>query len=345
MFTLVAIFGLALLIVIHEAGHFTAARLCGMRVERFSIGFGKALVSFKRGDTIYQISPIPLGGFVQVTGMNPHEEFDATDPFVYPNRPRWMRFFVLAAGPLANYVSAIVLGLIVLLTYGQYTGTTTVDEIVAASAAMEAGLKPGDVLSKVNGQKAAKPADITKEVRASNGQPLTFEVERKGQPLTLQIAPRKDPTGSFYLIGVRFGQVRERGPVGEAVKEAFVLPFEMSVVMLKNIWGLITRKIDGGLTGPLGIAAEMASAAKQGLLRFLEILIMISVALGLFNLLPVPGLDGARILFVGIGSALRRDVDQKLETKIHMVGILALLLLMVVVSFNDIRGFFLKRSG
>jgi len=345
MFTLVAIFGLALLIVIHEAGHFTAARLCGMRVERFSIGFGKALVSFKRGDTTYQIAPIPLGGFVQVTGMNPHEEFDASDPYVYPNRPRWMRFFVLVAGPLANYVSAIVLGLIVLLAYGQYTGTTTIDEIVKGSAAQEAGLQPGDILSKVNGQKADKPADITQVVRSSKGQAIRFEIERNGQPQSLQIAPRMDPTGSFYLIGVRFGQVRERGPVGEAVKEAFLLPVGMSVVMLKNIWGLITRKVDGGLTGPLGIAAEMASAAKKGLLRFLEILIMISVALGLFNLLPVPGLDGARILFVGIGSALRRDVDQKLETKIHMVGILALLLLMVVVSFNDIRGFFLKRSG
>jgi regulator of sigma E protease len=103
---LAAVLGLALLIVLHEAGHFAAARLCGMRVERFSIGFGNALVSFKRGDTVYQIAPIPLGGFVQVTGMNPQEEFDRSDPYVYPNRPRWMRFLVLVAGPAANYLTA-----------------------------------------------------------------------------------------------------------------------------------------------------------------------------------------------------------------------------------------------
>ncbi len=96
---LIAILGLALLIVVHEGGHFLVARLCGMRVERFSIGFGKPLVSFKRGDTIYQIAPIPLGGFVQITGLNPHEEFDKKDPYVYPNRPRWMRLAVLVAGP------------------------------------------------------------------------------------------------------------------------------------------------------------------------------------------------------------------------------------------------------
>src|SRR5919206_3028341 len=106
---LVAILVLALLIVLHEGGHFLVARLCGMRVERFSIGFGNPLVSFKRGNTIYQIAPIPLGGFVQITGLNPHEEFDRSDPCVYPNRPRWMRLAVLVAGPAANYLTAVFL--------------------------------------------------------------------------------------------------------------------------------------------------------------------------------------------------------------------------------------------
>ena len=107
-----------------------AARLCGMRVERFSIGFGNPLLSFKRGDTTYQIAPIPLGGFVQITGMNPHEEFDHSDPYVYPNRPRWMRFLVLVAGPAANYLTAMVIGFLVLVSYGQYTGTTSSTVVV-----------------------------------------------------------------------------------------------------------------------------------------------------------------------------------------------------------------------
>src|SRR4051794_3511807 len=114
----IAIMGLALLIVLHEGGHFLVARLCGMRVERFSIGFGPPLASFKRGGTIFQIAPIPLGGFVQITGLNPNEEFDKSDPMVYPNRPRWMRLMTVLAGPGANYLTAIVLVLFLLLGYG-----------------------------------------------------------------------------------------------------------------------------------------------------------------------------------------------------------------------------------
>lgn len=345
MSIVVAIMGLALLIVLHEAGHFLAARLCGMRVERFSIGFGNPLVSFKRGDTVYQIAPIPLGGFVQVTGMNPQEEFDHDDPYVYPNRPRWMRFLVLVAGPAANYLTAIVVGFVVLLAYGQYTGTTTVDEIVQGSAAQSVGLMPGDVVAGVGGEAVSKPSDVTQVVRASAGSAIELKVMRQGAPVTMQITPRKDSVSGAYMIGVRFGQARARGPFLDAVKEAVVMPIALSAVLLKNIWDLITRKIEGGLTGPLGIAKEMAGAAKQGVLKFLEILILISVALGVFNLLPLPGLDGGRIFFVGINSIRRRDMNPNIETKIHMVGIMVLLMLLVVVTFNDIKGIFFKKMG
>src|ERR1043165_1066437 len=115
---LLAIIGLGLLIVLHEGGHFLVARLCGMRVERFSIGFGPTLIGFKRGGTLFQIAPIPLGGFVQITGLNPAEEFDRADPYVYPNRPRWMRLATIVAGPVANYLSAFVIMLFVFTILG-----------------------------------------------------------------------------------------------------------------------------------------------------------------------------------------------------------------------------------
>jgi regulator of sigma E protease len=277
--------------------------------------------------------------------MNPQEEFDKSDPYVYPNRPRWMRFCVLAAGPAANYLTAIVIGFVVLLAYGQYTGTTTVDEIVQGSAAQEVGLQPGDVVAGVGGKAVSKPADVTQVVRASAGSAIELKVMRSGAPVTMQIMPRKDASSGVYMIGVRFGQTRARGPFLDAVKEAVVMPLAISGMLLKNIWDLITRKIEGGLTGPLGIAKEMAGAAKQGLLKFLEILILISVALGVFNLLPLPGLDGGRIFFVGISALRRKDVSPAIETKIHMIGIMVLLLLLVVVTFNDIKGIFFKKMG
>src|SRR4029079_938672 len=148
----IAIFGLALLIVLHEGGHFLAARLCGMRVERFSIGFGPPLVSFKRGETIFQIAPIPLGGFVQITGLNPNEEFDKSDPNVYPNRPRWMRLLTVLAGPAANYLTAIVLVFFVLLGYGIPPKAQRIEEPAPNRPAAAAGLKGGERLGCGNGQ-------------------------------------------------------------------------------------------------------------------------------------------------------------------------------------------------
>jgi regulator of sigma E protease len=345
MSILLAILGLALLIVLHEAGHFMVARLCGMRVERFSIGFGKAVASFKRGDTIYQIAPIPLGGFVQITGLNPHEEFDKNDPYVYPNRPRWMRFMVLLAGPASNYLTAFLIALVVMIGYGQPTGTTTIDEVLPGTAAQAAGLRAGDALAEINGKSVSESSTVTKIVRGSEGAPVTVKVMRGGIPVTVTVAPRKDPASNVYMIGVKFGVVRARGPVLLAVKESALLPVAVATGILTNLWDLVSGKVKGGLTGPVGIAREMASAARQGATRFLEIVLLISVALAVFNLLPIPGLDGGRAVFLGVGALRRRDVNPILEAKIHMVGIMLLMGLLVVVTFGDLKPLVHKLFG
>jgi len=340
-----AILGLALLIILHEAGHFTAARLCGMRVERFSIGFGKPIASFKRGDTIYQIAPIPLGGFVQITGLNPQEEFDPKDPFVYPNRPRWMRLLVLLAGPAANYLTAFLVALVVTIGFGQPTGTTTIDEVLPGSAAQTAGLRAGDALAEINGKSVSESTAVTKIVRGSEGAPVTVKVIRGGAPVTAVVTPRKDPASSVYMIGVKFGVVRARGPVLGAVKESALLPVAVATGILTNLWDLVSGRVKGGLTGPVGIAREMASAAKQGASRFLEIVLLISVALAVFNLLPIPGLDGGRAVFLGLGAIRRRDVNPLMEAKIHMVGIMLLMGLLIIVTFGDLKPLVLKLFG
>jgi len=170
-------------------------------------------------------------------------------------------------------------------------------------------------------------------------------VMRGGSPVTVTVAPRKDPASSVYMIGVRFGLVRARGPVLLAVKESALLPVAVATGILTNLWDLISGKVKGGLTGPVGIAREMASAAQQGASRFLELVLLISVALAVFNLLPIPGLDGGRAVFLAVGAVRRRDINPTLEAKIHMVGIMLLMGLLVVVTFGDLKPLVLKLFG
>jgi regulator of sigma E protease len=334
---LIAVLALALLIVVHEGGHFLAARLCGMRVERFSVGFGKPLVSFKRGDTVYQIAPIPLGGFVQITGLNPHEEFDHDDPYVYPNRPRWMRFLVLVSGPGANYLAAVLMALGMFIGYGKATPTNDVVEVVAKSPAEAAGLKAGDVLIQANGKTLSPDLLISSVVRQSEGQPVTIKLKRAGQEQTLTITPRKDDRDGVFRIGIATGTGFAPIPVTQAMKEAVILPGVLTVEMLKNIREMIVGKQPANLSGPVGIARHMAKAAEQGAMSFLSLVMYLSIYLGLFNLLPLPALDGGRVLFLGINSLPIRQVSAKTEAAVHMVGLLLLLGVFVIVTFNDIK--------
>jgi regulator of sigma E protease len=333
----IAVLVLALLIVIHEGGHFLVARLCGMRVERFSIGFGSPLVSFKRGDTTYQIAPIPLGGFVQITGLNPHEEFDRNDPFVYPNRPKWMRVAVLVAGPMANYLTAVFLALGIFMGYGHPTPIMQVDEVFEGSAAKAGGLQPGDVLVEGNGKTVSTSFPINNVVRESKGAPVVIKAMRGGKPVLLTVTPRKDEKSGDFMIGIRLAQVRQHVPVGTAMKDAVVMPVVASAEMLRGMYEMITGKQKAALSGPVGIARDMARAAEKGALDFLSLIMMLSIYLGLFNLLPLPALDGGRVLFLGISALRSREVNAKTEATVHMVGLVLLLGVFVIVTFKDIK--------
>ena len=335
---LVAIIGLGVLIVLHEGGHFLVARLCGMRVERFSIGFGPTLLGFEHKGTTFQIAPIPLGGFVQITGMNPNEDFDHNDPMVYPNRPRWMRMATILAGPAANYLTAFVLTVFVLLAFGQPSKTQRIIEPKAGRPAAVAGMKAGDVLVSANGQAVDAEHPISDVIQAAQGKPVAIQVLRDHQPMSFQVAA--DNKAGVYQVGIEIGPIDERIPigVGGALKEAVVYPYYASVGILENLYGMVRGKIHGDLSGPIGITKQIAKAASRGAVDFLGILILLSVYLGLFNLLPVPALDGGRAMFLAIESISRKRVNPKIEAVVHTAGFVLLLGVLLIVSFKDIFG-------
>jgi regulator of sigma E protease len=338
MSILVAIVGLGLLIVLHEGGHFVVARLCGMRVERFSIGFGPTLLGFKRGETTFQIAPIPLGGFVQITGLNPNEEFDHNDPMVYPNRPRWMRLATILAGPAANYLTAFVLMLVVLLAYGMPSKTQKIVEPVAGRPAAAAGLLPGDVLVTANGQVVDAEHPISEVIQAGKGGPVRINVLRDGRPREFVVSP--DQKSGVYQVGIQIGSIDQRTPVsvGSAFQKAIVYPYVTSVGILASLYDVIRGKVSADLSGPIGITKQIAKAADRGIVDFMGMLILLSVYLGLFNLLPLPALDGGRALFLLIETVTRRKVNPRVEAAVHTAGFVLLLGVLVVVSFKDIFG-------
>jgi regulator of sigma E protease len=334
-----AIVALGLLIVLHEGGHFVVARLCGMRVERFSIGFGPTLLGFKWGGTTFQIAPIPLGGFVQITGLNPNEEFDHDDPNVYPNRPRWMRLLTIVAGPAANYLTAVVLMFVVLVGYGLPSKTQKIIEPAPGKPAMAAGLMANDVLVSANGQAVSADNPISDVIRAGGGAPVTVKVLRNGQPMTFVVTPERKESGALQ-IGIQIGPIDQRTPVsvGTAIKEAVVSPYYTSVGILVSLTDMIRGREQADLEGPIGITKKIAKAADHGAVDFLAIIIALSVYLGLFNLLPLPALDGGRALFLAIESVTRKRVNPRVEAAVHTAGFVLLLGVLVIVSFKDIFG-------
>jgi regulator of sigma E protease len=332
-----AIAGLGILIVLHEGGHFLVARLCGMRVERFSIGFGPPLVSFKRWGTIFQIAPVPLGGFVQITGLNPAEEFDKSDPMVYPNRPRWMQLATVLAGPMANYLTAIVLAFMIFAVYGIAPKTQQIDEPAANRPAAAAGLKAGDVLVSANDQMVDADHPISEVINAGKGAPVAIKVLRGGQPMVFNVTP--DQNKGVYMVGIKIGSYgpRTHASLPVAAKEAVVYPYYASVDILEGLYNVIRRKVQAEFSGPVGITQQIAKAASQGMLSFTSMIALLSVYLGLFNLLPIPALDGGRVVFIGLGYLRRKSVDPRLEAVVHTAGMVLLIGVLLVVSWKDIK--------
>lgn len=332
---LAGILGLALLIVVHETGHLLAARASGMRVVRFSIGFGPPLFRYqsKKSETLYQVALIPFLAYVQIAGMNPFEEIDPDDKTSYANASLFARVFAIIAGPLSNYVFASVLFFVVFFVGGAAEPTTKVE--VLDGPAKIAKLQTGDQILAVDGKKVTDWETMRKQIVRSPNKPLLFEIERNKQQLRISITPKADKNEG--RIGVT--PVYKMVPVGpkEAGVQALILPYQVvknSIVMLGRV---LTLQEKPDLHGPVGIVKETSKAASQGWLAFLYLLGVLSAYLGGFNALPFPALDGGRLAFLGYEAITRRKPNTRVEAYVHALGLVMLLTLIAVVTFSDVR--------
>jgi regulator of sigma E protease len=359
MSVLGAILAISLLIIVHEAGHYLVARWCKMRVDRFSIGFGPSVASWTRGDTKFQIAPIPFGGYVEIRGMNVADEVDPNDPHAYPNRPAWQRFLTIFAGPGTNYLFAIVLALMLFASAGVPSGTAWyVVSSVSEDFDAHGKIEPGDRIVSLQRPGDAAPAPVYHRyedkppaqtlgemVHASRGAPIQITVLRGGSERTLTVSARQDDTlvdkatgEKQYRLGITLDSQEERVDVGfvAAIGYAVEFPIEQTKISLINLYRIITGEVEGELTGPVGIADVIQQSISVGWIYALELLVLLNVLVGLFNLLPIPALDGGRLVFLIYEMATRRRPNPRFEATVHMVGIMVLLLVLVAVTIKDI---------
>jgi regulator of sigma E protease len=340
-YVLIAILGLAGLMVVHEGGHYLAARRFGMRVTKFSIGFGPTLWRRrpKGSPTTFQIAIIPFLAYVQIAGMNPYEEIDPKDPGSYANASLWARIVTITAGPLANYLFASVLMFFSLLI----GGNTVVDEksmkihVDPSGPAALVGIHDGDKIVTVNGDPVADWEQLKKSIGAHASEKVDVEVERAGEKLHFFPTPKPDSEKKGKIqVMPEFKVV----PVsaGEAAILSIKGPPKVVYGLVKGLGRILAGKEKPELSGPVGIVKEVGAAARDGIHTYLGFLGVLSAYLGGFNLLPVPALDGGRLLFLLFEAASRRRADAKIEAKVHAVGLLMFLTLIAFVTvFSDLR--------
>jgi regulator of sigma E protease len=360
-----AIVAIGLLIIVHEGGHFLVARWCRMRVDRFSVGFGPAILKWRRKGTDFVLAPVPFGGYVQIAGMNVADEVEPDDDTAYPNRPVWQRFATIFAGPGTNYLFAVVLAFGLYAIAGTPTGTawykvTNTNEGYDAHGKLMAGdriLKINDQLvyqAYGDGAQPRLPA-VVRQQMDTRGTPLQVTVQRDGREQALAVSPKRAEVASpllryytdlcgepchVYHMGVTLdahGDI-EREPIGvvRSAWAAIQFPVLQTKFVVENLYDWAAGRVEGELTGPVGIVDAMDDQFQFGWIRVVEVLMMLNVYLGLFNLLPLPALDGGRLVFLGYEMATRRRANPRIEATVHMVGIMALLLLMIFVTYKDI---------
>jgi regulator of sigma E protease len=335
---LAAVLAVSLLVIVHEAGHFFAARRFGMRVERFSVGFGPVVAAFRRGETEFAISALPLGGYVRIAGMAAGDAVEPGDPRAYANQAAWRRFLVILAGPAMNYLAAVAIAAVLLATVGLRAPdpAARVGVLVPGMPGAEAGLQPGDRIVAVGGTPVETFTDLVGQLRGHPGERILLEIER-GEPavrMSIPVTPKDD--GGVGRVGFSQAQVVvRRGPLA-AIAEGVARTNAGAGAQLAAFGGLFSGRQKAELSGPVGIAQELVRGARQGAEPFLALVWTISIVLAILNLLPWPALDGGRLVFLLWEIVTRRRVNERVESFVHFAGMIALVVLILAVTvFKD----------
>ena len=368
---LAALFIFGIIIMVHEWGHFLVAKWMKVRVNEFAIGMGPKLISWGKGETQYSLRLFPIGGFCAMEGEDDgaptpaamggnadrseeeHAGVGAGESGSFAEKPVWRRVLIVVAGATMN----LVLGFLVLLcTFAfcqkqadngrVYFNSTTIAELPETSPAYETGLRVGDTVLRVNGKRIATDMDLSMLMQSDEDGVLSMVVRRDGEKLTLPAVQFRlatdEETGTRYLIYDFKVQGVERN-VWTTVKQAGKMEYSMTVMVWRSLGDLLSGRYGlNDLSGPVGTVDYIGDAVSQavsldGWRTLLTMIALITINVGVFNLLPLPALDGGRLLFLIIEGVTRKKIPAKYEGIVHFIGLLLLFALMIVVTFSDIR--------
>lgn len=335
LYILLAIVILGVIIVCHEFGHFIVGRLCGIGVVEFSVGFGPKILGWKHKGTQFSLRAIPLGGFCKFVG----EDENNSAPDAMNNASVWKRILTVFAGPAMNFVLAFLTGIVVLCMFSTADVYPEIRQVVDASAAQEAGLLPGDEITAVNGEAIAHNASGTQALREAvqTGEMLALTVSRGGETLSIDVSPKaiQEDGAQAYQLGVTFA-TRNYG-----FFEAIPASGKMMVNVTEQLFTTLKNLIFHGtgadeMTGTVGTVVVISEVVQRDSSMIWDIIFLISLNLGIMNLLPIPALDGGRLVFLIVEAIRRKPVPPEKEGMVHLIGFALILILFVVLTWHDI---------
>lgn len=332
MMIVYAILIFCLLIFVHELGHFMAAKASGIRVNEFALGMGPAVVKFTRGETEYSLRALPIGGYCKMEG----EDEESTDEAAFNNKPFIAKALVVIAGSAMNLILAVLILSMVVFAVG--TPTPVVKEVAPNNPAAIAGLLPGDEILQIEGKDIKDWEGLTSAISGSSGETISLLVERNGQVLPFETGVAVAEDGR-RIIGITPAYEKH---VGRSLILGAESTLDMGKQMIQVIGQLFTGEVSAkSLTGPVGIVYIVGDTAKLGLFYVAQLTALISLNLAIVNMLPIPALDGGRLLFMIIRLFTGKAISDETEGKIHFVGIMLLFGLMIYITFQDVGRFIL----
>lgn len=332
---LAAIFVFGVLVTVHEFGHFITAKMTGMRVDEFAIGFGPKIYQQKDGETLYSLRAIPLGGYNKIAGMDPD---DPVEPNAFNSKPIPARMLVILAGALMNFILPIILFSGIFMVDGrmQLVNEPVLGTVVDEMAAARAGLKAGDRIVTIDGKNVETWTDVVLNLRKAGTEEVTLTAERNGVLQTYKMTPMFDKDAGRPLIGVSPKFSKESLGFFGSIKEGFIYTKNIGLSMVSGLYRIVSGNAPADVAGPIGVAQMAGQVAEKGLLPLMNFVAFLSINLGVINLLPLPALDGGHFVLLLLEALRGKPLGGKAMTNIQMVGVALILALTVFSTFKDI---------